>query len=478
MQQTPKASPKQHTKRPSRPQRQPAATTATGKTYIPSQKEIHQKATRSAQTAHRSQATKNATGKHPTAPRAASGQTPLPSRSKAIRGRIVLFLSFFLLFLLISIGLFFLNLHHYEKPGFSYYTVKIGDVKKGTSVPYRKMLRNGTLYINLTPVLELCDIVTTGDTQQLRFTTDPQTGENVMFYIGTREAECNGIPIHLAAPTILENGDVYVPYDFLATYVRGLQCSYDEKTHTVTITRSTSDDGENSVPVTFLLKGNQPMQGIDETANFPVSNALGLKADVSAYESFMNPADRDAFLAVASVATPVDQTFEPQNLTQVINMKKDGRPLQYMVETAEKASEALFAELRANGFTDVGITVGYVSYSFQNYYYTHRNDESIDAPGTNDTVLGLSFKIDYMESVANFDATDAGKWLTENAWKFGFIKRYPADKTAQTGYAYVPNQYRFVGRYHAMRIHASGQCLEEYITSLQTSGYLPASTSE
>ena len=44
MQQTPKASPKQHTKRPSRPQRQPAATTATGKTYIPSQKEIHQKA--------------------------------------------------------------------------------------------------------------------------------------------------------------------------------------------------------------------------------------------------------------------------------------------------------------------------------------------------------------------------------------------------------------------------------------------------
>lgn len=420
---------------------------------------------------------KAAAGKspHPAArPLSQKEQQEKQTLKKIRRARFLLFLASFVILLLISVGVFFLNLHHHEKPGFSYYNVKIGDVKKGTSVAYKKMMRNGTLYVNLTPVLELCDIVTTGDTNELRFTTDVATDENILFRIGTREVECNGVPEHLDAPSILENGDVYVPYDFLATYVKGLSCSYDEKTHTVEIKRNTTDDGQSYLPVTFLLKGNQPMQAVDEAANFPDSNAMGLLADVSAYEEYMNPQNRDDFLTIASAEHPVDSSFEPQNLTQVVYLKADGRPLQYMVDIAEKASEALFAELRANGFSDVGITVGYVSYSFQNYYYTHRKDgESIDAPGTNDTVLGLSFKIDYKESVKNFDATEAGKWLTENSWKFGFVKRYPADKTAQTGYGYVANQYRFVGRYHAMRMHANGQCLEEYVAYLQSTGYLP-----
>ena len=168
---------------------------------------------------------KAAAGKspHPAArPLSQKEQQEKQTRKKIRRARFLLFLASFVILLLISVGVFFLNLHHHEKPGFSYYNVKIGDVKKGTSVAYKKMMRNGTLYVNLTPVLELCDIVTTGDTNELRFTTDVATDENILFRIGTREVECNGVPEHLDAPSILENGDVYVPYDFLYLCQRAL----------------------------------------------------------------------------------------------------------------------------------------------------------------------------------------------------------------------------------------------------------------
>ena len=63
----------------------------------------------------------------------------------------------------------------------------------------------------------------------------------------------------------------------------------------------------------------------------------------------------------------------------------------------------------------------------------------------------------------SFENTDAFKWLSKNAHKFGFILRYPKDKTEITGYDYEPWHYRFVGREAATEIYLSGLCLEEYL---------------
>ena len=54
-------------------------------------------------------------------------------------------------------------------------------------------------------------------------------------------------------------------------------------------------------------------------------------------------------------------------------------------------------------------------------------------------------------------------WLAENAWQYGFILRYPEDKTDITGTIYEPWHYRYVGREAAAEIYASGLCLEEYL---------------
>jgi len=67
---------------------------------------------------------------------------------------------------------------------------------------------------------------------------------------------------------------------------------------------------------------------------------------------------------------------------------------------------------------------------------------------------------------SSFGQTTEGKWLAENAWKYGFIQRYPADKEHITGVIYEPWHYRYVGKEHAEKIYRSGLCLEEYLDKL------------
>ena len=55
-------------------------------------------------------------------------------------------------------------------------------------------------------------------------------------------------------------------------------------------------------------------------------------------------------------------------------------------------------------------------------------------------------------------------WLTENAWKFGFILRYPEDKTDITGITFEPWHWRFVGRDNAKAMRDASMCLEEYVS--------------
>ena len=55
------------------------------------------------------------------------------------------------------------------------------------------------------------------------------------------------------------------------------------------------------------------------------------------------------------------------------------------------------------------------------------------------------------------------KWLTENCYRYGFILRYPSDKTKITGIQYERWHYRYVGVDAATEIHELGMCLEEYI---------------
>ena len=68
----------------------------------------------------------------------------------------------------------------------------------------------------------------------------------------------------------------------------------------------------------------------------------------------------------------------------------------------------------------------------------------------------------------DFADTDEYRWLEQNAWKFGFVLRYPEGKEDVTGIQFEPWHYRYVGRYHAYRMHESGMCLEEYLEDVRS----------
>jgi len=74
---------------------------------------------------------------------------------------------------------------------------------------------------------------------------------------------------------------------------------------------------------------------------------------------------------------------------------------------------------------------------------------------------------------ASFGATPTGRWLAENAWRYGFVVSYPDGARDVTCYKYEPWHLRYLGRELAARVQASGLTLREYLWHWQVSGSEP-----
>jgi len=94
---------------------------------------------------------------------------------------------------------------------------------------------------------------------------------------------------------------------------------------------------------------------------------------------------------------------------------------------------------------------------------------SVAIPGTSEHQLGLAVDIvdnrnwNLNESQASMPTQ---KWLMDNSWRYGWILRYPNEKSEITGIIYEPWHYRYVGREIAAEIYELGLCLEEYLQLL------------
>lgn len=90
----------------------------------------------------------------------------------------------------------------------------------------------------------------------------------------------------------------------------------------------------------------------------------------------------------------------------------------------------------------------------------------IAAPGSSEHQTGLAADIvtpAYQSLDDGYAETDAARWLKANAADYGFILRYPADKTDLTHIDFEPWHYRYVGEEAAGEIMSRGICLEEYL---------------
>ena len=93
----------------------------------------------------------------------------------------------------------------------------------------------------------------------------------------------------------------------------------------------------------------------------------------------------------------------------------------------------------------------------------------VAVPGTSEHHSGLAVDIidTSLWALEEEQADLPGQqWLMEHCWEYGFVLRYPKDKTDVTGIIYEPWHYRYVGKELAKELHDLGLTLEEYMTML------------
>jgi len=208
------------------------------------------------------------------------------------------------------------------------------------------------------------------------------------------------------------------------------------------------------------------------------------RIDISCFEDAIMQ-NSDKYLLLANKQHPLGATYTPAGLrTLDVSLTLYGKEIQ-LESNAALAVEALVRELWARGHTDIVVTSGYRSYSYQqSLFYTYIEKEKANhpdwsdaeaeayvltysaRPGTSEHQTGLCVDLISTNHVSldeSFAQNPAYAWLCENAHYFGFILRYPQGKQSITGYGYEPWHYRFVGVEAATEMQESGLTLEEYL---------------
>lgn len=117
------------------------------------------------------------------------------------------------------------------------------------------------------------------------------------------------------------------------------------------------------------------------------------------------------------------------------------------------------------GLSHFLITSGYRNDQEQNQLYQQMGPEYAMPAGYSEHNLGLS--IDIGSTQGDMNQAPEGEWLSQHAWEYGFILRYPKDKEDITGIQYEPWHFRYVGLPHSAIIHKKGFVLEEYLDFLK-----------
>lgn len=141
--------------------------------------------------------------------------------------------------------------------------------------------------------------------------------------------------------------------------------------------------------------------------------------------------------------------------------------------TTKEVFEAFKEMWKAAKKKDLTLIVGssYRTYEEQeklwNSYEMSHDEEWADdyaaRAGHSEHQTGLALDIvTYNSTMDNFEESDEFKWLQKNAYKYGFILRYPKGKEDLTGYSYESWHYRYVGKEVALKMHEEDITFEEY----------------
>lgn len=236
---------------------------------------------------------------------------------------------------------------------------------------------------------------------------------------------------------------------------------------------------EESSPAELEAAQEVPVQ-TDETAVQQPAPAEepSLEKDVVTLEE---TADLGAMPLLVNLWNPLPEQY-------TVKLEKLDNGLQIAAE-ARPALEKMLSDCEAAGM-DVTVCSAYRTESTQNRLYQNKiarlraagysREEAlaeagrwVAPPGTSEHQTGLAVDImatDYPVLDEKQAQTEEQQWLMEHCWEYGFILRYPTDKSSVTGIGYEPWHYRYVGQETAASIYERGLCLEEYIAVPEVEG--------
>ena len=168
---------------------------------------------------------------------------------------------------------------------------------------------------------------------------------------------------------------------------------------------------------------------------------------------------------IANKTYSLPSDFIPQDPEVPVTSQRSTTSLD---RTLMSAWRTMQADASSQGL-NIYIASAYRSYSYQvnlyNSYVARDGKAAADTyssrPGNSEHQTGLCFDLNSIDD--SFGDTAEGRWVNDNCYKYGFILRYPADKSDITEISYEPWHYRYVGKEAAKAMHESGQCLEEYV---------------
>lgn len=216
----------------------------------------------------------------------------------------------------------------------------------------------------------------------------------------------------------------------------------------------------------LYLKNAVSFQGSSSSQSETVSNYL---EELPVYDNSFS-------LVLVNSTIPLSSDYQPQ--LQVFNgIKIDGRIL--------PALKSLMQTSQNDGCPLV-LKGGYISPDEQNELFqtqvqtlmtangltqVRAENEAQSAVGKanyneNQTGLSVEFSVKDLADGTDFSTTQQYRWLIRNCVDYGFVLRYPENKTSATGMAYEPAHFRYVGTSNAQKMRQLSMCLEEYVSYL------------
>lgn len=149
----------------------------------------------------------------------------------------------------------------------------------------------------------------------------------------------------------------------------------------------------------------------------------------------------------SSIANSLDKMFK--------SAKKDGIILKINTAYRDRNEQQEIYERRIKNYIKKGNT--------KEQAIVKTNLE-VQKPGYSEHETGLA--IDFSNPNKPEENASMWEWLENNSYKYGFVLRYPKDKTNVTKVSNEEWHYRYVGKDIAKEMKTTGKCLEEYVNNL------------